>query len=275
MRRIGATSPTPGRGGAPPRSSLPRATVAPGTLELVARATAFLREHHRQPLSVRDLADHLCYSPSHLTRTFTAVAGVSPIGYLSAWRLHEAKRLLLLPGVGVAEACYEVGYTSVGTFSRRFTRDVGLAPGALRRAADRLAESSLPPVSLLAPADSRVVVRLTLPAALRPALGPSPYQWVGTFPTPAATGPPATGTLRRGLVEVEVPVVAGAPWLLALLVPDGAGVNDHLAPDRPLVARHPRPLRPDAASDPLVLEVEPALPWDPPALVALAALWPG
>ncbi len=82
--RRDVADPWTGRRPAPPRSSVPGATVAPGTLELVARAAAFLREHHRQPLTVRDLADHLSYSPSHLTRTFTAVAGVSPIGYLSA-----------------------------------------------------------------------------------------------------------------------------------------------------------------------------------------------
>ncbi|MDO4244103.1 MAG: helix-turn-helix transcriptional regulator [Actinomyces sp.] len=112
-------------------------TVAPEVLDLVANATAFLRAHHREALTVQDLAEYLSYSPSHLTRTFTALVGSSPIGYLSAWRLHEAKQLLVHPGVGVAEACHEVGYTSVGTFTRRFTRDVGLAPGALSSAAAR------------------------------------------------------------------------------------------------------------------------------------------
>jgi len=95
---------------------------------LALSATAFLREHHRELITIRDLADHLSYSPSHLTRSFTAAVGVSPIRYLSSWRLHEAKHLLISEGLDVAEACYEVGYTSVGTFSRRFVRDVGLPP---------------------------------------------------------------------------------------------------------------------------------------------------
>ena len=109
----------------------PQALAAQQPLAL--SATAFLREHHREPITIHDLADHLSYSPSHLTRSFTAAVGVSPIRYLSSWRLHEAKHLLISEGLDVAEACYEVGYTSVGTFSRRFVRDVGLPPAALRR----------------------------------------------------------------------------------------------------------------------------------------------
>ena len=109
----------------------PQALAAQQPLAL--SATAFLREHHRELITIRDLADPLSYSPSHLTRSFTAAVGVSPIRYLSSWRLHEAKHLLISEGLDVAEACYEVGYTSVGTFSRRFVRDVGLPPAALRR----------------------------------------------------------------------------------------------------------------------------------------------
>ena len=148
---------------------------------LALSATAFLREHHRELITIRDLADHLSYSPSHLTRSFTAAVGVSPIRYLSSWRLHEAKHLLISEGLDVAEACYEVGYTSVGTFSRRFVRDVGLPPAALRRSAHRLAEVSLPPVSLLTPAARRVLVRVAVPPALRARLGEVPYS--GSVPS--------------------------------------------------------------------------------------------
>lgn len=247
---------------------------------LALSATAFLREHHRELITIRDLADHLSYSPSHLTRSFTAAVGVSPIRYLSSWRLHEAKHLLISEGLDVAEACYEVGYTSVGTFSRRFVRDVGLPPAALRRSAHRLAEVSLPPVSLLTPAARRVLVRVAVPPALRARLGEVPYQWVGTFPTPVPCGPPHTGALRRGVVEVCLPVPAGAPWLLATLTPGGADAAEQLAPQAPLVAR-PHRLRADVGQgkeereEVVTVEVGPALPWDHPMLVALPALWPG
>ena len=238
--------------------------------DLALRATRYLRTRFRERVTIGDLSEHLAYSPSHLTRVFTSAVGTSPMDYLSAWRLHEAKQLLITHRLGVAETCHEVGYTSVGTFSRRFLRDVGTPPGALRRIADRIAERTLPAVSLLVPAAGRIRVRPQVPEEMRRALGPAPYQWVGTFPRPVPSGLPVTGTLRRHIDEVELPVVPGAPWILATILPDGADVHEQLAPTRPLVARLRVPAEP--VPGPVTLPVRAALPWDPAVLVALAAI---
>jgi len=238
--------------------------------DLALRATRYLRNHFRDRVTIGDLSACLAYSPSHLTRVFTAAVGTSPMDYLAAWRLHEAKHLLVTHGLGVAETCHEVGYTSVGTFSRRFLRDVGTPPGALRRIADRIAERTLPAVSLLVPTAERIRVRPEVSEEMRRALGPAPYQWVGTFPRPVPSGLPATGTLRRHIDEVELPVVPHAPWILATILPDGAGACEHLAPTSPLVARLRAPETP--AVGPVTLPVRAALPWDPAVLVALAAM---
>ena len=205
--------------------------------DLALRATRYLRTRFRERVTVGDLSAHLAYSPSHLTRVFTSVVGTSPMDYLAAWRLHEAKHLLISHRLGVAETCHEVGYSSVGTFSRRFLRDVGIAPGALRRLADRVSERTLPAVSLLVPAAGRIRIRLDIPEEMRRALGPAPYQWVGTFPRPVPSGLPTSGTLRRHIDEIELPVVPGSPWILATIFPDGADVLEQLAPTSPLVAR--------------------------------------
>lgn len=238
--------------------------------DLALRATRYLRDRFRDRVTIGDLSAHLAYSPSHLTRVFTAVVGTSPMDYLAAWRLHEAKHLLVAHRLGVAETCHEVGYTSVGTFSRRFLRDVGTPPGALRRIADRVAERTLPAVSLLVPAAQRIRVRPDVPEEMRRMLGPAPYQWVGTFPRPVPSGLPSTGTLRRGIDEVEMPVVPGSPWLLATIFPDGADVHEQLAPTSPLVARLRIPEAPVIGA--VTLPVRAALPWDPAVLVALAAM---
>ena len=238
--------------------------------DLALRASHYLRTRFRDRVTIEDLSAYLAYSPSHLTRVFTAAVGTSPMDYLAAWRLHEAKHLLVTHRLGVAETCHEVGYTSVGTFSRRFLRDVGTPPGALRRIADRIAERTLPAVSLLVPAAGRIRVRPQVPEEMRRVLGPAPYQWVGTFPRPVPSGLPATGTLRRHIDEVELPVVPGSPWILATIFPDGADVHEQLAPTRPLVARLRVPEEPVVG--PVTLPVRAALPWDPAVLVALAAM---
>ena len=165
--------------------------------DLALRATQYLRTRFRERVTVGDLSEHLAYSPSHLTRVFTAAVGTSPMDYLAAWRLHEAKHLLVAHRMGVAETCHEVGYTSVGTFSRRFLRDVGIPPGALRRIADRIAERTLPAVSLLVPAAGRIRVRRKSLRRCAAHSDPSPYQWVGTLSPPRpqrAARPP--GRLR-------------------------------------------------------------------------------
>ena len=238
--------------------------------DLALRASHYLRTRFRDRVTIEDLSAYLAYSPSHLTRVSTAAVGTSPMDYLAAWRLHEAKHLLVTHRLGVAGPCHEVGYTSVGTFSRRFLRDVGTPPGALRRIADRIAERTLPAVSLLVPAAGRIRVRPQVPEEMRRALGPAPYQWVGTFPRPVPSGLPVTGTLRRHIDEVELPVVPGAPWILATILPDGADVHEQLAPTRPLVARLRVPAEP--VPGPVTLPVRAALPWDPAVLVALAAI---
>ena len=238
--------------------------------DLALRATRYLRTRFRERVTVGDLSAHLAYSPSHLTRVFTSVVGTSPMDYLAAWRMHEAKHLLISHRLGVAETCHEVGYTSVGTFSRRFLRDVGTPPGSLRRIADQVAERTQPAVSLLVPAAGRIRIRLDIPEEMRRALGPVPYQWVGTFPRPVPSGLPTSGTLRRHIDEVELPIVPGSPWILATVFPDGADVHEQLAPTSPLVARLRVPEGPVAG--PVALPVRAALPWDPAVLVALAAM---
>ena len=238
--------------------------------DLALRATRYLRTRFRERVTIGDLSEHLAYSPSHLTRVFTSAVGTSPMDYLAAWRLHEAKQLLITHRLGVAETCHEVGYSSVGTFSRRFLRDVGTPPGALRRIADRVAERTQPPVSLLVPAAGRIRIRLDIPDKMRRTLGPAPYQWVGTFPRPVPSGLPMSGTLRRHIDEVEVPVVPGAPWILATIFPDGADVHEQLAPTSPLVAR--LRVSEEPVPGPVTLPVRAALPWDPAVLVALAAM---
>ena len=73
------------------------------------------------------------FSKFHFSRIFRRVTGVSPGRFLSAIRLQEAKHLLVSTTLNVADISLRVGYNSVGTFSSRFTRSVGMSPTAYRR----------------------------------------------------------------------------------------------------------------------------------------------
>jgi AraC-like DNA-binding protein len=103
--------------------------------EWIWRAIYTIRERYDEPLSLDDLAKTAAMSKFHFLRTFSHMTGVTPVRYLSAVRIHEAKRLLFSTPLSVAEISIQVGYGSLGTFTRRFTKCVGLSPTLYRRMA--------------------------------------------------------------------------------------------------------------------------------------------
>jgi len=100
--------------------------------ESVQRAIAAMRRQIGQPLSLRSLARIGFASPYHFTRTFRSVTGLPPLHFLSALRLDAARALLLHTRSKVIDICYDLGYSSVGTFTRRFTGSFGVSPRQFR-----------------------------------------------------------------------------------------------------------------------------------------------
>lgn len=241
------------------------------TTDPALAAAAFLREHAREAVNLGDVADHVGYSPFHLARSFTATLRTSPIRYLAAYRFHLAKQLLLTEELNVVDVCHEVGFSSPGTFTRRFRGEVGVAPGDLRRLADEITESTPDPFhraphGFMQGAPLGLVTgRVEVPAAA----GRDPLVWIGTYPRPEPSGLPGAGVLRRGSCEFTLPVVDGFPWLLATVAPDVTDPVVHLAADVPLVAMHLAPISGPTHVD---LQFRPALEWEPRILTALPAL---
>lgn len=116
------------------------------------------REYAR-PLDVEALARDAHMSAGHLSRQFRAAYGESPYSYLMTRRIERAMALLRRGDLSVTEVCFEVGCSSLGTFSTRFTELVGMSPSAYRKQA---AEA---PVDL----PSLVVKKVTRPVRNREA----------------------------------------------------------------------------------------------------------
>lgn len=147
-----------------------------GAEQAVLRAIRVMRDRMGEPLTVDDLARAAMFSKFHFTRIFQRVTGISPGRFLSALRLQRAKHLLVSTGMSVADISVEVGYNSVGTFSSRFSRSVGMSPTTYRRhagyataiqvdtdrRADRCAGARLSCHVWLAEPDDRAVVFLGL-----------------------------------------------------------------------------------------------------------------
>ncbi|TDC52238.1 AraC family transcriptional regulator [Jiangella ureilytica] len=89
------------------------------------------REYAR-PLDVEALARGVHMSSGHLSREFKRVFGESPYSYLMTRRIERAMALLRRGDLSVTEVCFEVGCSSLGTFSTRFTELVGVPPSTYR-----------------------------------------------------------------------------------------------------------------------------------------------
>jgi AraC-like DNA-binding protein len=88
---------------------------------------------YAQPLDVEELARGVHMSAGHLSRQFRLAYGESPYSYLMTRRIERAMALLRRGDLSVTEVCLEVGCSSLGTFSTRFTELVGMSPSAYRR----------------------------------------------------------------------------------------------------------------------------------------------
>jgi AraC-like DNA-binding protein len=106
--------------------------VTPSDLAHLRRARDLMDREYAKPLDVPAMARAALMSPSHFARQFRAAYGETPYGYLMTRRIERAKALLRLGTLSVTEVCVEVGCTSLGSFSTRFTELVGETPSAYR-----------------------------------------------------------------------------------------------------------------------------------------------
>ncbi|WP_406830846.1 helix-turn-helix transcriptional regulator [Pedococcus sp. KACC 23699] len=104
-------------------------------LVLLRRARDRMDREYAQPLDVEALARGVHMSAGHFSREFRRAYGESPYGYLMTRRIERAMALLRRGDLSVTEVCFEVGCSSLGTFSTRFTELVGVPPSTYRREA--------------------------------------------------------------------------------------------------------------------------------------------
>ena len=261
---------------------LERASSQTGTAPLhglaVERVLATMRERLDEDLTLHDMADVAHLSPYHFTRVFRDVTGIPPCEFLTALRLQEAKRLLLTTGLSVTDVCFEVGYSSLGTFTTRFTHLIGVPPGRMRRLAEVGTTPHAEPLrhhdahaATVVPINAGVTGRIKAPDA---SAGPI---FVGLFPTPIPQSRPVACTrlTAPGVYRIApVPdgryhvLTAALPWsrdLLGYLLPDGRRLRVGIGQGPVLVQRG----RAHGVAD---VTLRPLQPTDPPLLTALPFL---
>jgi AraC-like DNA-binding protein len=104
-------------------------------LALLRRVRDRIDREYAQPLDVEALGRAVGMSAGHLSRQFKAAYGEPPYNYLMTRRIERAMALLRRGDLSVTEVCFEVGFSSLGTFSSRFAQLVGMPPSVYREQA--------------------------------------------------------------------------------------------------------------------------------------------
>jgi AraC-like DNA-binding protein len=118
-------------------------TVPVGLLPHLRRARDHVDRHYQEPLDLDGVAAVAGVSKYHFVRCFERTYGETPMRYLTRRRIERAQDLLRNANLTVTEICMAVGFTSLGSFSAKFTRLVGESPAAYR---NRWAKAGAPHV---------------------------------------------------------------------------------------------------------------------------------
>jgi AraC family transcriptional regulator len=103
----------------------------------LCRGRDYLHASFAESPTLAAVAREACLAPHHFHRLFRRVFGRTPHDYALDLRIARARRLLAETERAVSEICLDVGFESLGSFSARFRREVGVSPTAFRRAARR------------------------------------------------------------------------------------------------------------------------------------------
>ena len=135
-----------------------------GDLARLRRVRDRIDRQYAQPLDVEALARDAHMSAGHFSREFRRAYGESPYSYLMTRRIERAMALLRRGELSVTEVCFEVGCSSLGTFSTRFTELVGVPPRSYREQASGSMAGMAPCVAKLV---TRPVRNQEAPASTR------------------------------------------------------------------------------------------------------------
>lgn len=249
----------------------------------VEQAIMAMRTRFYDRIKLREIASEVFVSPFHFTRVFAQETGVTPGRFLTSIRLFEAKRMLLTTSMTVSDIVCSVGYSSAGTFTKRFTKSVGLTPAQYRAPEVGALLFAVAPefqqlpslaelhrtggfsVGVRTAAAGSIAVAVRFPAGAVPA-----NIHIGAFGCSIPQNGPVAYAVRShsGSAEVVLNNVPAGDWTVIAAAepvdgPDraGAGITTRRLPVRVIAGQVSN----------VVMRMAPVTPMDPPIAVTLAS----
>lgn len=95
----------------------------------------YISNHYMTPINV-DLLAELCHlSTSHFRRKFIEIMGASPLDFVNSTRIDEACKLLKSTEHSIISISEQVGFRSISSFNRSFSKYMGVSPKVWRKKA--------------------------------------------------------------------------------------------------------------------------------------------
>lgn len=190
------------------------------TMELhsvaIRRVISAIRSRLDENISLSEMAAVAYMSRSHFNRTFRQLTGLPPRRFLSKLRVEAATRMLLNTDTSVTDICMDVGYSSLGTFVRRFSGVLGISPSKLRMLRRSSAKNLLDHVDR----DSRVDAQSRSAAVTGRIHAPQTFSgaiFIGLFSKPIPEGAPVACATLLQPGDFEMPMVRrGRYYIFAL-----------------------------------------------------------
>jgi AraC family transcriptional regulator len=192
----------------------------------VVRAIEHMKARLELPLDLDEIARVAAVSKYHLVRVFDEITGTTPHHFLYCLRVQRAKELLLRTDLPVTDVCLEVGYNSLGTFSKTFNELVGLSPQEFRRLPKRLTTAQFASAIWSYLAGGKEISGPVIEGVVEGPRWPKGFTFVGSFTSGVPLGAPFSGTVmvRHGKFRIQRPAAPDF-HLLAAFVP----LSAHLA----------------------------------------------
>ena len=116
---------------------LPKQDAAPETLDSastlsIVPALEYIKQNYMTTFSMDYLAELCGLSPTHFRRIFNLAMGRSPLEYLNTVRINKACYLLRSTENSILNISEDVGFHSISSFNRYFSRMIGMSPREYR-----------------------------------------------------------------------------------------------------------------------------------------------
>lgn len=103
------------------------------TDQQILQAAHYISEHYMQPITTRDVARAVGFSPNYLSRKFRLSAGIGLHEYIVFVRLHHAAQELIATGDSITTIALRCGFSDGNYFKDSFKKKYGVTPRNYRK----------------------------------------------------------------------------------------------------------------------------------------------